>query len=431
MIVSSPRPRARHAGRPPRRPPASARRRRLRTAAAVAVAAAASACGDVPAALSIPDARAPDAAAADAAAPPVPTWPPAAPIPDAIDFPPWLTLPAPDRVVVSWRTVAPTRGGVRYTSDRGGGVVLSPSLAVLHQVELGPLVPGTRYRYEVFIDGTDVSLPGVFTTPGGSRWRFVHLAEFHAASEADHVARFTEAIRAFEPNAVVHSGDMCDSGDDLADWRSFFRTAAPWTANAFLLPAHSNHVNGPAGNGNALALFVLPDAQRWYHTRFGDTSIYTLDSTYDGANPDVGSAQLDWLRSTLAAERASTAPPRFVIGAWHYPACSSHYASRADQHQWVVDHILPAFADAGGVDLVLTGHDKYYERSTIAGGPVHVMANAGRLRPGSPGGTPDVCAPQVTDTATRSVGLYEVGPDGITAVVVGDGGSVIDQFSVP
>jgi len=367
-------------------------------------------------------------------------WPPDAPLPAEFDTPPWLTMPAPGMISVGWWTAAESTARVELTQvDGAGGASEVPILveetepALLHHALLGPLPAATGFHYRVTLDGSGAAREGVFRTPGSPSWRFIHLAELHAPSQADRAARFADEIRAFQPDLAIESGDMVDDGDDPDGWRSYLRTSQPWISNVILLPAHSNHVNGFLGNQSLLGQFDLPGNGRWYATRFGQVEIMTLDSTYDGESPDLG-VELDWADQQVVAARDGLGDPRFVIGAWHYPACSSHYPGRTGSRRWVIDQLLPAFAGAGGLDLILVGHDKYYERSLLEDGTgrqvVHVMANAGMLSPSDEGDGEPECSPQVTRTDTNSMVLVEVDDDRMEAQVIDPDGVEIDRFTI-
>jgi hypothetical protein len=378
----------------------------------------------------------------DVVGPTDPAWPALRELPAAFELPPWLTLPGDGSVAVGWQSSLPSLGWLELVAAPGGELEVdwraarridSPAAGVLHHVRLTALAPATAYRYRVHVhDGVGGGQrEGVFVTPGSADFRFVHLAEFHAPGDAGQVERAAGLIRDFRPHLVVESGDMVDDGDEPSHWRSYLRTSAPWISNVFLLPAHSNHVNGDGGNPLLLRLFELPDNERWYTTRFGQVEFVTLDSTYT-ANDDV----LDepaWLRDRMAATLASDAAPSRVVGVWHYPACSSSYPSRSGERRWVLEHFIAAFRAIDALDLVLVGHDKYYERSRLELGDrtvTHVMVNVGRLAPGSSGGNEPECSPVVTHTARRSVGLYDVAADVIRGTAVAPDGAVLDRFTI-
>lgn len=121
------------------------------------------------------------------------------------------------------------------------------------------------------------------------------------------------------------------------------------------------------GNGPR-QLRALGSPAEWYRRRVGPVEILVLDSN----RPD-DARQRRWLaRATRAPRRA---PWRIAI--MHHPLYSAgaHGSSR---------NVRTAFGgmlEAGGVDLVLAGHDHDYQRSVPIRGVVHVVSGgAARLR---------------------------------------------------
>jgi purple acid phosphatase-like protein len=359
-----------------------------------------------------------------------PVWPADVALPAELDFPPYLNMLDGSTIVVSWRSTNSTTGKVHYgTTEAYGTEAVSSTAGNLHHVTLSNLKAATTYYYEVSIDNTTATRKGVFVTPGATKWRFVSLGEYHAPSESSNVAQFANEIREFRPHVAVESGDMVDIGTDITHWRSYMRTSAPWISNVILMPAHSNHVNGTGGNGNLMDYFVLPNNERWYLTRFGQVQFFTIDSTYD-QNTDVASAEMPWLGTAVAAAHDGVDDPTFVIGAWHYPACSSQYLTRSGARQWVNTNIVKAFRDNGGIDLILAAHDKYYERNTLTGGIVHIITNIGNISPEIPGGNYPDCTAVKTNRNTRSTALISIDGKALTAKVVDDNGTELDAFSI-
>ncbi|MBA2542687.1 MAG: hypothetical protein H0V17_23790, partial [Deltaproteobacteria bacterium] len=203
----------------------------------------------------------------------------------------------------------------------------------------------------------------------------------------------------------------------------------PWISNVLLIPAHSNHVNGDGGNATLKDLFVLPGNERWFTTRYGQVAFFSLDSTFS-ANDDVESVEVPWLESNAALAHDGVDDPTFVIAAWHHPACSSQYWTRTGERNWVQDHFVSTFREAGGVDLILAAHDKYYERNEITGGIVHVITNIGNVSPEIPGGNHTACTVTATDRTTQSTGLYTLDGSTLSASIIDDTGSEIDAFTV-
>jgi hypothetical protein len=359
-----------------------------------------------------------------------PEWPAMTPLPPEFDFPPYLNLVYGKTVVVSWRTTNATTGTVRFgTSESYGTELKSSTAGNLHHVILENLAPATGYYYEVAIQNTSATRKGVFVTPGSAKWRFIALGEYHAPSESSGVAKFVEEIRAFRPHVAVESGDMVDTGTDLTHWRSYMRTSAPWISNVLLLPAHSNHVTGSGGNANLLDYFVLPNNERWYQTRYGQVQFVTIDS-HESGNSDVMTTEVPWVRTVAAEAHDGVDDPTFLIAMWHHPACSSQYATRASSRAWVQSNLVKAFKDNGGIDIILAAHDKYYERSTITGGILHVITNIGNISPEIPGQNHPDCTVHKTLRNNRSTALITVDGKLLSARVVEADGTELDTFSV-
>jgi len=358
-----------------------------------------------------------------------PEWPEDELLPAAFQTPPYLTLLDPTTVVVSWRATPAAAATVRL----GTGAVLSgridAPLAVQHHVTLFGLRPATSHCYEVDIAGA--VRRGVFVTPGSGSVRMVQLGEFHAPSNSAEAAAFGPIIREFRPHLLVESGDMVDDGEDMTHWVEYLRSSAAWISNVLLLPAHSNHVGTAGGIGHMQCLFDLD--RMWFATRFGPVEVLSIASE---SLDEFHSDEVPWIRRQAELAHDGDDDPAFLLAAWHHPACSSNYASRKDKREWVMDNIVGGLVAGGGVDLILVGHDKYYERSTLSGLPgqqgdiVHVMTNVGRISPGTAGDNHAACTPVLTDLDDNSALLISVDATTLQARAVRQDGSTIDEFEL-
>lgn len=359
-----------------------------------------------------------------------PAWPPDEPLPPEFDFPPHITMPAPGEYSIGWRSAGDSTGFVLWgKSERLTDVAVSDVPGTTHHVTL-ELPPATPIWYEVFISGTGASRKGVFVTPGRDNFRFIQLGETHAPSSSAKVLLFNDTIRSFRPHVVVESGDMVDTGSNLSHWRNYMDTTSGWISNTIILPAHSNHANGFQGNSILLDTFELPNNERWYTTRYSQVQFFSLDSTYNGSNPDISTAEPLWLADQMALTADGEDDPTFVIAAWHYPACSSSYRSRAASRKWISENFVDTLMDNGTIDMIVVGHDKYYERSWIDDSVIHVMTNTGKLAPSTEGDNNPRCEPVVTDKDGQSLLMVTVGGGLLTARVVDETGGVIDSFAI-
>jgi 3',5'-cyclic AMP phosphodiesterase CpdA len=121
-------------------------------------------------------------------------------------------------------------------------------------------------------------------------------------------------------------------------------------------------------------------SERYYSFDWGDAHVVALDSETPLAEigPGAGDDMADWLAADLAA---TTKPWKFVF--FHRPPYSSgpHGNEPAVQQK-----LVPVF-EAGGVDVVFSGHDHDYERTaplfggqptaTKVGGIVYIVTGGG------------------------------------------------------
>ncbi len=130
-----------------------------------------------------------------------------------------------------------------------------------------------------------------------------------------------------------------------------------------LWPIVGNHEYSDAGISNYLGYFSLPGNERYYDVRLGSVHVFMLDSDEAMRSPAEMAAQEQWLQGALAA---SDAPFR-VVAVHHPPYTSSvrgpYAAMRWPYREW-------------GADLVLNGHDHYYERLEVDSLP-YVVNGAG------------------------------------------------------
>jgi hypothetical protein len=296
-------------------------------------------------------------------------------------------------------------------------------VAIQHRVRFTDLEPGAAYGYEVEMNGA--VRRGTFRAPGGALVRAVQVGEFHAPSASPEAAAFGPVIREFSPHLLIESGDMVDDGQDLTHWIDYLRSSAAWISNVLLLPAHSNHVGGEAGVDHMRCVFELPEDRVWYATRYGLVEVLTIAS-----ESELIDGQKSWMRGSAEAAHDGEDDPAFLLASWHHPACSSHYESRASTRERIMEDVVAELVAGGGVDLVLVGHDKYYERSTIEGGIPHVMTNAGRVSPGKPGNNHPMCTTEATALEGNTVLLLELDDARIAMRAVRPDGSTLDELEI-
>ncbi|MBM3665519.1 MAG: hypothetical protein FJW92_06975, partial [Actinobacteria bacterium] len=132
-----------------------------------------------------------------------------------------------------------------------------------------------------------------------------------------------------------------------------------------LWPIAGNHEYSDAGISNYLGYFSLPGNERWYDVRIGPVHFFMLDSDEALRNSSDMAAQKAWLQPAMAA---SDAP--FKVVALHHPPYTSSVRGPYAGMRW-------PFRE-WGADLVLNGHDHYYERLEVDGLPYVVNGIGGQ-----------------------------------------------------
>ncbi len=154
----------------------------------------------------------------------------------------------------------------------------------------------------------------------------------------------------------------------------------------------------------------------YYLAQHGPADIFVLDSSTPLILGETGPEQIAWLERALADSTA-----RWKLAMVHHPLYSS---GRHGSNLEVRDALEPLFIE-GGVDLVLTGHDHHYERTTPQDGVTYVVSGGGCKL--TPTGTSDFTA--YSESVLQFMDL-DIEGDRLDARCIGRGGRVIDRFSL-
>ncbi|MER5636185.1 metallophosphoesterase family protein [Kitasatospora sp. NPDC002227] len=292
---------------------------------------------------------------------------------------------------------------------------LSKEEVYVHHARLTGLRPATTYLYAAGHDGATPETGSLTTAPRGrAPFTFTSFGDQAAPNlrrqvtfpdgfpgplgqypvftssqvGTAHSADIVAAVERVGPLFNLVNGDLCYASysgrhgqSRTATWADWFISNSRSTRLRPWMPCVGNHENeggnGPLGTLGYQAYFTLPDSAAssdeetrgmWYAFTAGSVRVISL------ANDDVaiqnsgdtylrgysGGAQQRWLERELRAARGSREIDWIVV-CMHQPMISSSmHGSGSDlgiREAWG-----PLF-DAYGVDLVLSGHEHYYERS--------------------------------------------------------------------
>lgn len=222
------------------------------------------------------------------------------------------------------------------------------------------LLPGQRLNYEVQAqDGS--SLGGgqlVAAAPSGRGLRVAVVGDTGGATPGQ--ASVAAAISAWQPDFVLHLGDIIYERGEAANYGPrYLKPYGAMISRVPVYPSIGNHDMLTAAGGPFDAFFDWPGRApgprppRYYSFKQGDATFVALDST---APFGEGSAQHRFLSQSLEAARGSA----WRLAFFHHPPYSggSHGSSQALRKAWG-----PLF-EKHDAQLVLTGHDHHYERTT-------------------------------------------------------------------
>lgn len=328
---------------------------------------------------------------------------------------------------VVWRTEGPVDAVVRYGTElhnlkelaRGGSVVTRVSLGTngqemlprwkalrtpahlnhekLHSAPVGTfqyeakltgLKPDTRYYYAVY-DGdkrlTPESEEYRFTTQpavGTKRpFRFWVIGDGGTGREPQKAvfdAMLATSQKEGKPlDFWLHAGDMAyGTGRDNEFQSRFFESYESLLRNTVCWPTMGNHEGytskGETGVGPYYDAYVVPTKgeaggvasgrEAYYSFDHGNIHFICLDSHDMERKPTDPMAK--WLKLDLEKAKAE-----WLIAFWHHPPYTkgSHDSDKEKDLIEMRRHIMPII-EAGGVDLVLTGHSHIYERSMLIDG---------------------------------------------------------------
>lgn len=309
---------------------------------------------------------------------------------NVFDDPPLATGACVQDVTEDAATLAIITADARRASvsvcDAAGAVVFSATDEAVrrHAFRIPGLRPGTRYTWTLTVDGDEPERGTFRTAPQGDREpvRFAFLgdsgrmpwwvwlqrspilhwpARWHWLPTADSVTRIGAAVAAYEPDFLLHLGDVIYPRGLNAHYSAgFFRPFAGVLRNAPIYAVLGNHdVMDAAGLqmlGNlGLAPGWLTGDGRCFSFARGPVRIIGVDCNTDSTEVPFGAEHP--AMAFLRLELTRCTEPWIIV--------ASHFPMRSASRQWdrpdLLLRLLPEL-QAWGVSLYLSGHDHCYQR---------------------------------------------------------------------
>jgi acid phosphatase type 7 len=280
---------------------------------------------------------------------------------------PYLQSLTNSTVIVHWETSTSQTGKVEYGLTSSYGLEVSHSNSTVdHELTLTGLQMDTLYHYRA-ISGSDTSVDATFhsNVSANRPFRFFAFGDDRSDS-ASHQSVVNRMLAASPlPNLAVNVGDLTYDGSATA-FRTFFNVEAGLMRRLPMYPTPGNH--DVSNMTNWLRYFALPNNERWYTVRYGNSAFHCID-VYSTYTP--GSSQYNWLVSELQADSAN--PDIQHIFVWfHDPPYTTNAGHSSNTT--VRSYLCPLF-ERFHVAMAFQGHNHCYEHSLVNG--VHYILTGG------------------------------------------------------
>lgn len=266
----------------------------------------------------------------------------------------------PTEMVVMWATERRTGAEVEYNGETavGESYCYNHDIA-LHMATMTGLAPGEEVTYRVG-DGSTWSEEAVFTVidPEAKRFEWISIADHGMSDEG--LAVTQAIIDDTSAQLVTISGDISYANGDQSMWDDYFAIQAPSMQVVPWLTAVGNHENESGIGFTAYDHRFDADGTKeaephWYSRDLPGVHMVFMSTEHDYS---PASAQFAWLEADLAAVDREVTP--FVIVYGHKPMYSSNAYHGSEFN---LRSTLEALYVTHGVDLVIAGHDHFYERT--------------------------------------------------------------------
>jgi len=291
---------------------------------------------------------------------------------------PYIENVGEDAATVRFRTDASTVAWLSYGAypDCERFMTLSPE-GKEHKIALFGLLSDTTHCYR--IDLPDSESTGVYkaaestfkTFRGEDKPYFNFLAFGDSGSGSEEQLELAARMEKFDPDFVVHTGDLVETGLDTSADEQYFIPYEKMIAKYPFFVALGNHDYGKDYNKkesrrflreNYIPFHTMPYTglpPYYYLFDDGNARFFVLDTNFFyGAKwaPPLGkdSKQYKWLERFLSKTDKEW---KFVV--MHEPLYSTGAHGGIEEQKAVLEPLLEKY----GVDIVFQGHDHDYERT--------------------------------------------------------------------
>jgi hypothetical protein len=294
-----------------------------------------------------------------------------------------------DEMMVMWATEVRGNAEVEWTSSAGETSASGESYCynhdkAFHMALMTGLPLGEEITYRVG-DGSTWSPELSFTTidPDAEHFEWISIADHGMSEEGQQVS--DGIISDQNAQLVTISGDISYADGDQNVWDDWFDIQQSSMVSIPWVPTVGNHENEPGPGFTPYEHRFDSDEMKeseefWYARNMPGVHMVFISSEHPY---DEGSAQYNWIKADIEAANSEQAREErpFIIIYSHKPMYSSnsYHGSEVELRD-----ALEALYVENGVDLIVAGHDHFYERThpviaeqVVGNGPVHLVIGMG------------------------------------------------------
>ncbi|MGB9772048.1 MAG: metallophosphoesterase [Candidatus Kapaibacteriota bacterium] len=288
------------------------------------------------------------------------------------------------------------------------------SVTYVHRVVLEYLEPNFFYKYRV-IHKTDTSEIFSFRSyvPDGFPFR-VGIAGDNRSNPEVH-SRKSKKLASHKPDILLYTGDLCFSGKYF-EWKQEFFTEEE--QNLIATAPFYNALGNHEAKTNLTEVFLqAPESasnnEFYYSFDYGDAHFLILNT-----EADVSPNSPQWKFAEQDLQRTNK---KWKIVVFHIPAYSAGGHGENKKMQEFTTKVLEKYR----VDLVLNGHNHFYQRSKI-NGIYHIVIGGG----GAPLYNPKDAPYVEKSVKDYHYGIMEVFPDVIKLKIYDLRDRIIDELEI-
>ena len=276
-------------------------------------------------------------------------------------------LDDPNQMQVSWATPGQTDSEVEYgleedlSQSASGDEECYDHDMVFHTATMTGLDPASNYSYRVG-DGNSWSPIFSFSTyDPSSPLEFYGFGDHGMSSEALIIG---DKIAENPLDLLILSGDISYANGDQSVWDDYFRENEPSMSTMPWMVVPGNHENETGYGFDAYETrFEIPndsDTDLYHAFTVGPVRFIGISTEHDFS---TGSTQYSWLEGELATANVNRENTPWLVVYGHKPMYTSHSDETGHDINETIRQQLETLLVDNEVDIVIWGHDHFYERT--------------------------------------------------------------------